>query len=465
MTIHRALAVLGIVLAAPAGAVPPGHRPGEVVRVEHRDPTTAPTRGPASAPVTIEVFLSPAVSTAGRAPAYRSVERLQANHPARIRIIYRIIKRTAHIQVPTAALEAHAQGLFFEFMDELNRFRPAAGPTQPPTRGEVLEIAKRVGMDTQRVALAISGDRYHDVFEANDRRFERLSPGASSVPVALFNDRPPRGTLAQLGDADLEREYVEAYDRALELIDRGVDPRRLMTAFDTQALHSAQPFITPSGPPDDDPDTNGDHRLASPPLPLAGLPSFGKPDAAGAVPVVVLCRPNDNACGNTMRVLRGVQETYSDEVRLVWAPWFDVARDDAAELTLLGDAALCAEQVGTSPDDISASPGWRWITKQLEQANRQHGRRVPADRLIDNVTAEVELDSGKLSACRARIANATLDWIAAARRSGVAGQSAIVIGGRIYQGLADKRIIQQLIEAELAPGVLGDVAPDWRGAR
>jgi protein-disulfide isomerase len=59
-----------------------------------------------------------------------------------------------------------------------------------------------------------------------------------------------------------------------------------------------------------------------------------------------------------------------------------------------------------------------------------------------------------LSACRARIARATLDWIAAARRSGVNGSPALVIGGRIYPGLNDEATIRQLIDAELAPGVL-----------
>ena len=34
-----------------------------------------------------------------------------------------------------------------------------------------------------------------------------------------------------------------------------------------------------------------------------------------------------------------------------------------------------------------------------------------------------------------------------------------MIGGRIYEGIPDQAVIQQLIEAELAPGVLGELAP------
>ena len=92
---------------------------------------------------------------------------------------------------------------------------------------------------------------------------------------------------------------------------------------------------------------------------------------------------------------------------------------------------LCAEQVGSSPDDFNASPGWRWFNKQLGQITRAHGRKIAAEKLIDTITAETEIDSQRLSACRARIANATLDWIAAARKSGVTKSPALIIGGRI----------------------------------
>ena len=46
----------------------------------------------------------------------------------------------------------------------------------------------------------------------------------------------------------------------------------------------------------------------------------------------------------------------------------------------------------------------------------------------------------------------------AARQSGVTSSPSVVIGGRIYPGLNDPTVIQQLVEAELAPGVLGRCA-------
>jgi 2-hydroxychromene-2-carboxylate isomerase len=440
----------------PATAAPP-REPGHVVRVEHRDPDTAPSRGPASAPVTIEYFFHPNTNAQVRLSSYRMVEKLQASHPTRIRVIFRVVKRSGQVQLPTVALEAHAQGKFFELLDELHHNRAAT-----LGRPEVLELATRIGMDAARVAAAISNDRYRDVLEANDRRLERVTRGQPSAPAVLFNTRPPRTSLSSMSDADYEREYGEAYERAMELVDRGIDPRFLMEAFDTLLLRGAQPFVGSTGPTDDDVtgDTN-EHKLASPPLSLAGMPSFGKPDAKAPIPVVILCRPNDSQCGNSIRQLRQLQETYADEVRLVWAPWFDVSRDDAADLTLLGDVTLCAELVGSSPEDLRESPGWRWIELQLKRANRSHGRRNPPEKLIDDVTAEAGVDRQQLSACRARMANTTLTWIERARRSGVTRAPALVVGGRIYEGIPNKGVIQQLVEAELAPGVLGELAPAW----
>ena len=107
---------------------------------------------------------------------------------------------------------------------------------------------------------------------------------------------------------------------------------------------------------------------------------------------------------------------------------------------------------------FDASPGWVWVNKLLEVYARQHGRRIAPDRLIDLVADELDINTNQLSACRARIANKTLDWIERARKSGVTRSPALVIGGRIYEGLSDPTQIQQLVEAELAPGVLSRCA-------
>jgi hypothetical protein len=442
------LAILIGVLASLDAAAAPKETGPNVVRVEHRDPATAPTKGHADAYVTIEYFFTPQVQAGNRLPQYKFLEKLHAKHPARIRIIYRVLKRQAALQLPVAALEAHAQGKFFDFMEALHSTRPT---TSIPTKEQVLEIARGVGMDVSRLSAAISDGRYTEVLAANDRRMERLHGSPQSV---LFNSQVVRVTT----DAEYETAYAKAYEQSIELIDLGYDPRELSKIYDARVKRADQPFVVATGPTDEDLESDPtEHKLAKPPLELSGLPSFGMPDAKAPVPIVVLCRPNDPACVNLVRILRKqVQDIYAEEVRAVWAPWFDVTRDDAAELTLLGDAALCAEQIGSSPEEMSASPGWRWITKQLDHASRSAGRRMAAEKMIDTVAAELDVDSGRLSACRARMANSSLDFIAKARKSGVTRSPAIVIGGRIYEGLNDEPTIHKLLEAELAPGVLGE---------
>lgn len=435
-----------LALALPASA--------NVVRVEHRDPTTLPTLGPANAMVTVELFFVPGPGMY-RWSAIPGLARLAARHPSRVRVVYRVLKRNTSQMLPIALLEAHAQGKFFELLDQLVADRTNIAPT----RDKILERARALGIDPVRLSSAISDGRYADVFAENDRRFDRMR--GNNPPTLLFNGRLSRTSIGSMNDAHFEDEYRDAYERALELVDRGIAPRAFDKVFEEEVLRAARPFVVPPGRVDDgdDPPLAGE-RLASPPLALAGLPSYGKPGTSAPVRVVVLCRPNDFGCGDTLNRLRSLQQTFADDVHLVWAPWFDVARDDAADLALLGDAALCAERIGTSSEDFNASPGWSWIARLY--ATRNAGRRASTEGLIDAVAKDLDLDGARLSACRARLANASLAWIAAARRSGVRRSPAVVIGGRIYEGLADHHAIRQLVEAELAPGILGTAAPSWQ---
>lgn len=447
------LAVAAMLVAAPATGAPRADA-GQVVRVEHRAPDTSPTRGPAAAPVTIELFFVPQPNMQSR-PAFRTVEQLQAKHPSRIRVIYRVLSSNAQVMLPNAALEAHAHGKFSELMDQLHVARNAL------TKDDLWELGKKLELDVPRLAAAIETGRYKPILDDNRRRQERLlrsaasTHGMSSQQATFFNAKPVNGTSL----ADFERAYQLAYESAQEMIDRGVDPRHLMEAFDSQVLSDTKPFsVATRAESGDEPELS--HKLASPPLSLAGLPSLAEPGAATSVPIALLCRPSDDdQCAEMLSRLRRVQRMYPDEVRLVWGPWFDVRREDAATLTLLGDAALCAEQLG-SAEKLDESPGWPWIERQLQSSR---GRASP-ERLIDKIAGEVDIDPAQLSACRARNANATLAWIERARKSGVTGSQAVVIGGRIYPGELEQVTIQRLVEAELAPGVLGEVAPDWRGS-
>src|SRR5262249_30021852 len=159
---------------------------------------------------TIEVFLVPGTSMP--VGALRLLQQLADNHPARTRLVYRILKSGSSLQVPSAALEAHAEGKFFEMieemMDELSKQRGAV------KKEDLLELARKVGVDPQRVAQATQSEHYSEVLEANQHRLDRLHAG--NAPSVLFNARPTKVGPAGFTLAELEREYEAAYDRALD---------------------------------------------------------------------------------------------------------------------------------------------------------------------------------------------------------------------------------------------------------
>ena len=389
-----------------------------------------------------------------RSNYYRWLAELAAKHPTRVRLVYRVLEANGNALLPPAALEAEAEGKFADFMDAINAER------QQISKPRLLEIGAKLGMDLGRLDEATK--KHNPVLDANARRLARYH---RSSPDALFNGAAPTHQLSQLGTQDLESEYGRAYDRALELIDRGADPSELADAFDAEALSTVVPDIHASGPTDENIENEPlDPPLASPPLDLRGLPSFGLADAA--VPIVLLCKPTSLNCATMLAQAKEVQRLYPDRVRVVWAPWYDVTQDGSSDLGLLADAALCAEVVGTGDDnpvDDASSSGWRWVEGVLSDVKDRRGRRSSAVDMIDRVAKRLRVDADAFSSCRATTAGAATARIAAERRSGVRASPSLVVGGRVYHGgVSSRAALQALVEAELAPGVLDDLAPSWQ---
>ena len=453
-----ALAVAAAAVAAPAAA-----RPGEVIRIEHRDPTTLPSRGPTDALVTIELFFTPGTY---RPQVIRDLEDLQAHHPSQVRLVYRVLGVNGSARLPYAALEAQAQGKFFELMDALAKERGN------PNDARLLEIGTEIGLDPGRLDDAIHDPpaAYEQVIADNERRRKQRVRGGA-LPSALFNGKLPLKQLAAMHKSDLDDAYREARERALDLLDRGVDPAHLAEALDAETGGGPLDVGVQPGPTDEELDqVPAEPELAVPPLRTRGLPSFGPADAP--VTIVVLCSPSSPNCPAPLRAAMIVQDDLPQRVRVVWGPYFDLARDDAGDLGLLGDAALCAEQVGTSSDldfDRPSSPGWRWVEAVLQEViNRRH--RPPAEELIAELADKLHVDRPAFAACRARMAGTTLAWIEAARRAGVRTTPATVVGGRVYGPITDWGTLQLLVQSELAPADcvvdkgclhLGDYAPSW----
>jgi hypothetical protein len=457
---RRLLALAALALATPAGA------DGEVVRVEHHDPTALPARGPANAPVTIELFFTPGQTS--RSSGYHSVEKLQALHPTRIRLVYRILGGNGSARLQYAALEAFAEGKFFELMDHINCVNVPV--SQCRTRGglttkDIVDMGSEIGIDPDRLAAAIARPpaEYDRALAANDRRRKQRFGTTQNMPSALFNGKAPQTTLNSLGMADLEREYRAARTRAEEALDKGATPHSLLDALDEDDAPAPADILPQPGPTDDELDQIPlEPPLATPPLRTEGMPSFGSPTAA--VTIVVLCSPTSDKCAAPRRAARQAQESFPDDVRVVWAPYFDASKEDAGDMGLLSDGALCAETVGTSADDdVSepASPGWRWVDALIVEAASRR-RHVPAEQEIDKLAGKLHVERHAFARCRAAIAGKSVAWAADARRSGVRTTPATIVGGRIYGPITDPKTLMQLVQVELAPGWLGEGAPTWR---
>jgi len=426
--------------APPALAIPPN-----IQRVAYRPAGGPPTLGPTDALVTVELFYIPG-AIQSRGP-YEALIALQARHPRRIRLVFRPLSRQGKILVPEAAMEAHAQGRFFQFMDAVDDGVRNLGKDQ------ILRLAASAGVDPVRLAEAWDSARHEAALRDNEHRRQRHY--ALSVPDALFNGQPVSRPLPSLGPAELDDAYRDAYDRAQALLDDGVPRRALPRAFDRRMVRPPTLFMPG---PVDDPD--GDPApltppLVSPPLDLHGLPSTGPADAP--VPVVVLCDLTSRACPNQLLAATGTAELFPHQVRVVWSPWWRADLADLEDVDRVARTALCAEAQGA---------GWRWVDAARRHSQRIGHRWAADPPTLRAISEDAEVDVRALAACmQHQPPDAARRRVEAALARGVSHGPAVIVGGHVYVGgVAEPRVLQSLIEDELEPGILARAAPDWDSA-
>ncbi|MCB9562396.1 MAG: hypothetical protein H6708_18485 [Kofleriaceae bacterium] len=443
------LVALAAAVALPVRAAPP--RGGQVVRVEHRPSDQNPALGPSAAPVTAELFFVPGQIESNR--AYRRLLELQSRHPRRLRVVFRVITRQAQVVIPIAALEAYAQGKFDDFMQAILSAR--AGTVR---RDNLPDVASAAGMDPvrldQAIERALDPDLLPEPLRANERR--RLRRRAVNVPDLLLNGAPIGRPLQGLDVDELERYYDDAYAAAQTLLDDGVPLEHVVEAAEQAALPTEAPRTYPAGPVDDAGPgfelPEGPPPLLSRPLELTGLPADGPEDAP--TEVVILCNLRYASCRTQVIAIgRKLRDLFPDEIRLVFYPWFDADVEGNEDAARLHRAAVCAEQQGV---------GWRWVEETVHQVMRQAGDGS-VDAIIGKVAELAEVDPDRLDACLSTGADADLQArVGAAIAAGVDHGPAVVIGGRVYLGgFTDWRAAAPLVEAELAPGLLGRAVPDW----
>ena len=433
----RALAIAALLLSSAAAHA------DHIARVDHHPEGDTPSIGPADALVTVELFFVP-VGGQSRV-AYKALAALQAKHPRRMRLVLRPVEHAGHILDTEAVMEGFAEGKFFEMLDAV------AGANRQLSRQDLLDLAAQVGLDPARLEAAWDDERHKPALDANEAR--RLRHYAIGTPDAVFNGRRVERTLLSLSEGDLENAYQDAYDRAEDLLATGVPRKALGEAFDRAIPRPTTLFVP--GPVDDD--AAGDPTpdlppLLSQPLDLSGLPSIGAADAG--VPVVVLCDLTQRSCLRQVAVATKMLALFPGDVRVVWSPWYAPVEGDTGAADDAARAALCAEEQGA---------GWDWVEKALGRTQR-FGAAWGGAPALQQISDDAGADAIAIDKCMAqrpldRVAKRIEDAVA----RGVKHGPAVVVGGRIYiGGVSEDRILQGLIEDELAPGLLGRAAPDWQ---
>jgi len=164
-------------------------------------PDTSLSRGPADAPVTIEVFAD--LQSPVTKPALAVVDAVVARHPHDVRVQFRNMPLVFHRNaeaVHEAAMSAARQGRFWEFAGSLL--------DHPDTADEpaLVALARRLGLDEPRFAEALHDHRFAprvavDVEDA-ERRGVRGSP-AIVVNGRRFDGVPSLSALTGSVDAAL----------------------------------------------------------------------------------------------------------------------------------------------------------------------------------------------------------------------------------------------------------------------
>lgn len=463
-----AAVVLATAVAAHAG---PG-RPGGIKRIEHTPLGEAPTRGRPDAPVICEVYFTPGSELGIR--AYRKALELWRRHPGRVRLVFRpLLRSDASQYTAPIALAAHGRGRFFALMDEL------AGQTGPQaTREGVLDAAERVGVDRAVAAAAVTDPAIRAALAVNDRHALAARIGQRAELVINRRSLGPTPD-----DATLEAAYTAALAVARIELAAGAAPGDLPALAARRARcadRHERDRRDDRDPPDEvepvppitgwhlgdlvadgtacagDPPPPGrvdaprgfglprrpdpEPRLLARPLAADGLPAHGPDDA----PVVlhVVCNLRSATCHEQVNRARRMAELHQPSVRVVYHPWVELGDDDAALELPSAEVVMCGQRLGD---------GWELVQAVLGQ---------PGDLALEPLAIRADIDPAALTACAAAPPEAARRAVEAARAAGIAWSPTVVVGQRAYPGgFTDDRLLADLIDLELAPGLLGATIP------
>ncbi|HVV84885.1 MAG TPA: thioredoxin domain-containing protein, partial [Kofleriaceae bacterium] len=173
--------------------------------------------------------------------------------------------------------------------------------------------------------------------------------------------------------------------------------------------------------------------------PLSGhdLPGCGPANAP--VVIQVVCSLRTSSCGDQLELARRVAKAYFPSVRVVYRPWIDDDDDGERADRTLAQAAMCGQRLGD---------GWRFVMQLRALAREAPDLHVPV--------RHAGLEAAAFDVCVAGSDELTRHAIDEARAAGVVWTPTVIVGQRAYiGGLTDARPLEDLVDAELAPGLLG----------
>jgi len=159
----------------------PGPDPNKVYEIAAGD---APSRGPASAKVTILHYFDYQCPFCVRvAPTF---EQILKDYPKDVRLVYKMhpLPPTMHpnaMSAAEAAMAANAQGKFAAMNEKLFSNSTAL------SRDKYVEIAGQIGLDVKRFTNDIDTEAYKKVIDATTA--EAMSVGATATPSTFINGR------------------------------------------------------------------------------------------------------------------------------------------------------------------------------------------------------------------------------------------------------------------------------------
>jgi protein-disulfide isomerase len=423
----RALAVL--LALAPATAL------AETVELQRVEAEDAPARGPRHAAVTIEFFCGSFYPVCQH--HHLALTELARRHPRRLRVVYRQFERGDRDGpvFAEAAIEAWAQGRFFEFVDALY------GSGRTILKKDLERVARQAGLDLPRLRSALADGRHRPRLESDDVWAARL--GVESAPTLVWNGRIVRPR--RLTIDEFEVLYDEAFAESKKLLeDEGIPPRRLYAVLLRRAAREQAELSGQAIKPGRGPLSDQTIDLATPRanVPQDGAPARGEPSSE--VTLVVFADFQCHYCYQIQKTLQRLEDAYPGRLRIVFKHFPMSIHPDAR---LAAEAAACAHDQGKF---------WAFHDKVFHHFGRlkradlvRHAGEVglDVDQLID------DLDEGR---CADRVKQDLADG----RALGVEQTPTLFVNGLKVAGNRSFADLRALLDDELRPGLLESVTLD-----